>query len=237
MRGTIPIWRRELAAYFRTPAGWIIMALFLVLAGGVFRYAVLEPGQPASLRAFFGLTWSLLLVLAPAISMRAFSEERRSGTLETLLTAPVAEAGVVAGKFLAALSFLCLMLAPTLAYVVVLAAVAEPDPGAVLAGYLGVVLLGMLYLSVGMLASAATSSQALAFLGPLCGLVALEIVRGQAGAFPPRVAEIVYAVSPSLRTLDFAKGVIDTAHVAFFLVTSFWFLAATTLLLHARRWR
>ncbi|MBC7834070.1 MAG: ABC transporter permease subunit [Phycisphaerales bacterium] len=238
MTGTITVMRREYASYFRTAAGWVVMALFLVLAGAVFRYFVLQPGQPASMRPFFAMTWGVLLFLAPAISMKTFSEELRTGTIEPLLTAPVSETGVVVGKYLAAVLYLCTMLAPTLVYAAVLSGLSAPDYGAMVAGYLGVLLLGMLYLAAGVLASAATQSQPLAFLGPLFGFLALEVLRSVAvSRFPRWAADVVLAVAPGLRIQDFAKGVIDTRHVVFFLAGTAWFLAATTLLVQARRWR
>lgn len=229
---------REYASFFRVPLGWIVIALFLALSGIFFTARSILPGEPATMRAFFGIWWSLLAIVAPAISMRLLSEEIRTGTLEPLLTSPVAEASIIGGKYAAAVGFLCTMLAPTLVYVGVLTALGAPDPGPILAGYVGIVLLGMLYLAVGTLASALTSSQTLAFLGTLFALLLAEIVAVQAGhAAPPPLDRFLYALSPSLRAADFAKGVIDTGHVVFFLAASGWFLALAAVALEVRRWR
>ena len=144
---------RELRSFFRVPMGWVIIALYLVLAGYVFGLGVVTPGGPASLRDFFLVTQIFVLILTPAISMRLISDELRSGTFESLMTAPVADAAVVAGKYLGAVLFLGAMLAPTLVYVAVLFAVSDPapDPGPIAAGYLSLMLVGMLYLAVGTL--------------------------------------------------------------------------------------
>lgn len=229
--------RREYASFFRTPLGWVVIALFLLLAGSVFAWGVLRPGEPATLRPFFNIWWGLLLVVAPAISMRLFSEDLRTGTIEPLLTAPVTEAAVVAGKYAGAVLFLMSMLAPSLAYAAILAMLTDVDPGPIAAGYLGILLLGMLYLAVGLLASALTSSQTLAFLATLVGFMLLELVTRTAAVLPENIAGVVYAMSPNLRIGDFARGIIDTAHIGFFLAVSFWFLAVAAVVLQSRRWR
>lgn len=150
--------------------------------------------------------------------MRLFSEELRSGTIETSLTAPVAGGVLVVGKYLASAMFLLTMLLPTLAFVGVLAWLSRPDYGPVLSGYAGLILLGMLYLAVGALASACTSSQTLAFLGTLFGLLMLDVIPARvAPQLPEQIAKIVFMLSPSVRANDFYRGLIDTSHVAFFL--------------------
>jgi ABC-2 type transport system permease protein len=229
--------KREYASFFRTPLGWVVIALFLLLAGSVFAWGVLRPGEAATLRPFFNIWWGLLMVVAPAISMRLFSEDLRTGTIEPLLTAPVTEAAVVAGKYAGSVMFLASMLVPSLVYAVVLGMLTEIDPGPIAAGYLGILLLGMLYLAVGLLASALTSSQTLAFLATLVGFMLLEVITRTATVLPERVADIVFALSPNLRMADFARGIIDTAHIGFFLAGSFLFLAVTAVVLQSRRWR
>lgn len=231
------ITRREYASLFRIPLGWIVTALFLALSGVLFA-RVIQPGEPATLRPFFGVWWSLLVVIAPAISMRLLSEEFRSGTIEPLLTAPVSEAAVVAGKYGAAVLFLCTMLLPSLAYVAVLAGLTRPDFGPIAAGYLGIVLLGMLYLAVGLLASSVTSSQSLAFLATLFALMLLDVAARLGPQFAPSwLVPVLYAVSPTLRIDDFAKGIVDTGHIVFFLAASFWFVGLSAVVLQSRRWR
>lgn len=231
------ILRREYASLFRIPLGWIVIALFLALSGVLFAN-VIRPGDPATMRPFFGIWWNLLIVVAPAISMRLLSDEIRSGTLEPLLTSPVREAAVVAGKYGAAVAFLLTMLLPSLVYVGILANLSRPDFGPILAGYLGILLLGMLYLSVGLLASSLTSSQSLAFLATLFLLLGLDIGARLGAQFTPTwVPPLLFALSPAPRIDDFAKGIIDTSHIIFFLAASFWFVALSGIVLQSRRWR
>lgn len=236
---------REYGSFFRVPLGWVVIALFLFLSGLVFSFRMLNPGEPASMREFFATWWSLLIVIAPAISMRLLSEELRAGTVEPLLTSPVSELAVVAGKYLAAVGFLVTALLPTLAYVWLLSMLARPDLGPVLAGYLGILLLGMLYLAVGTLLSTLTSSQTLAFLSTLFVLVAIEFVltaveavAAQMGVtIKPPWDQLLLGLSANARLGDFAKGVIDTSHVVFFLAASLWFVVMAAVVLRMRRWR
>ncbi|MBK7404643.1 MAG: ABC transporter permease subunit [Phycisphaerales bacterium] len=239
MMGPIAIARREFASMFRLPVGWVVMALFLLLTASVFVLTI-APGQPASLRDFFAVSAWLLMPVAPAISMRLLSEEHRTGTAEPLLTSPVSEAGVVVGKYLGGWLFLLCVIAPTLVYPVVLWSISDPkpDPGPVLAGYVSLVLQGSLYLAIGTAISAMTSSQTLAYLAtlfPILGLLMLSSL--SPGTVPAWVEPVVAAVSIRNRATDFARGIIDTSHIVFFLVATGWCLFAAHAALESRRWR
>lgn len=238
MSATITIARRELSSYFRLPVGWFTVALFLFLCGCVFALAVLAPGRAASLRAFFGAAGWLLLPVVPAISMRLFSEEMRSGTIEPLVTSPAREWSIVLGKYFGAAAMLALMLLPTLLYAFVIARVSArpPEAGPLLAGYLSLLLPGLFYLSVGTFCSAMTNNQTLAFLATLFILVTVML----ASALGPPSAP--FWMQPWLRWLsfdariqDFAKGVIDLRHAVFFLVASILPLTLAGVALRARR--
>lgn len=238
MSATLTIARRELSSFFRLPVGWFTVALFLFLCGCVFGLVVLAPGRVASLRAFFGGAGWILLPVVPAISMRLFSEEMRSGTIEPLVTSPVREFSIVLGKFLGAASMLALMLLPTLLYALVLARVSArpPETGPLVTGYLSLLLPGIFYLSIGTLCSALTNNQTLAFLATLFILLAMML----ASALGPAVAPA--AIQPALswlsfdsRIQDFAKGVIDLRHVVFFLAASVFPILLAGAALRARR--
>ena len=238
MRALTAIAWREYASFFRVPLGWVVIALFVCLSSIFFVRAAIVPGTPASMRDFFGVWWALLLVVAPAISMRLFSEELRSGTIETALTAPVPDAVFVGGKYLAGLLFLGTMLAPTMLYAIVLETVSRPDFGPIASGYLGLGLLGMLYIAVGCVASSLTTSQTLAFLGTLFTLLALDVLSVRLGAEAPEgLRKILFALSPSVRAVDFARGLIDVSSVVFFFAASAWFLMIATVVIQSRRWR
>lgn len=234
--------RRELASMFRMPVGWVVIALFLLLTASMFVLG-LAPGQPASLRDFFSVSAWLLMPVAPAISMRLLAEERRTGSDEPLLTAPVSDGAVVLGKYAGAWLFMACMMAPTLIYPAVLWSVSDPtpDPGPVVAGYLSLMLQGSLYLAIGTAVSAMTSSQTLAYLAtllPILGLLLLSAGAGDAyGALPEWLRRMVELVSVRARAADFARGIIDTSHVVFFAAASAWCLFAAHTALDARRWR
>jgi len=230
---------REFRSFFRIPVGWVAIALYLFLAGLIFAERILIPGEPSSLRYFFGISGFLLLPVVPAISMRLFSEEYKAGTIEPLMTSPVGDASIVLGKFLGAALFLGAMLLPTLLYPVILHVISDPKPdvGPVLAGYLSLALLGLLYLAVGTLASALTANQTLAFLGTFLFLLLYTLVTSDAVGLPPDIARWAGQVSLSPKLGDFAKGVIDTAHVVFFVTASLWFLALAYIAVQTRRWR
>jgi ABC-2 type transport system permease protein len=234
---------RELRSFFRVPMGWIVLALYLVFAGFLFVGGVLprEAGQsaPATLQpVVLGSLW-IMLLLVPAISMRLISEELRSGTLEQLMTSPSSDGAIILGKFLGALAFVLALLAPTLLLVAALFAISDPapDPGPIAAGYLSLALLAAPYLSVGLLVSTMTSNQTLAFVGTFVFLALTQIVAGGAVELPRRVAQLVGFISLRPRIEDFAKGVIDTGHVVFFLTVTAWFLVLAYVSLQMRRWR
>lgn len=229
---------RELSSFFRLPVGWIVIALYLFLAGVIFTSRILIPNEAATMRAFFSYAGLLFIPIAPAISMRLFAEESRSGTLETLMTAPVSDLAVVLGKFAGAALFLLAILTPTLALVGILFAFSEPrpDPGPILAGYLSVVLIGLMFLAAGSFFSSLTSNQTLAFLATLFFLLTLLIVPGLT-ELPVGLQSILSPIAIQPRLNDFAKGVIDSSHIVFFLTLTAWFLLLTYLCLGSRRWR
>lgn len=238
MIGLLAITKREAGSYFRTSIGWVVIALFLLLAGALTVGATFMPGSPASLRMFFSVAHWVLLVMAPAIAMRLVAEERRAGTIEPLLAAPVSEWTVVIGKYLGAVLFLLATLAPTLVYVALLEAVADPDMGPIIAGYCGLVLAGMLYIAGGLLASCLTHSQVIAYLATLIASILLLYITGVgAQALGPPFDGYLYALSIQLRIDDFAKGVIDTAHIVYFLAVSAWLVVLAAVSLEFRRWR
>lgn len=234
---TLAIACREFSSFFRLPIGWVVIALFMLLMGIVF-VSGLTPGAPATLRSFFNLSVLLMIFVAPAISMRLLAEERRSGTIEPLMTAPISDWELVIGKYLGGVGFLVAMAAPTLLFVGVLELVANPDYGPILAGYLGLLLLGMVYLAVGLLASSLTSNQIVAFLGTLFFLLVMRIISLQGASYLGQpYAELLFAVSVDVRMQDFAKGIIDTSHIVFFLAASVWFLVLSVAVVEFRRWR
>jgi ABC-2 type transport system permease protein len=234
------IGRREVLSYFVSPIAYVAMFLFLVACGFAFAQDF-RPGQPAMMRHLFEwMLWFLTLVV-PLLCMGSISQEWASGTIETLMTAPVNDAEVVLGKFMGALSFVLVMLAPTILYVVLLAATATPrlDLGPVISGYLGMILAGALFVAVSLFCSSITRSQVVAAVSAFAILAVIAILPWVVGSWTMLpgfwrgvVNNAVYA-----RYADFAKGVIDTGHLLFFVLTTGVFLFLTTKVLESRRWK
>jgi ABC-2 type transport system permease protein len=219
----LAIARREWAGYFRTPAGWAVLALFLLLQGLVFWMFVQFLGRPDAppggvMEFFFGgtiLYWIALGLLATVLPMRLVAEELRTGTIEPLLTAPVSPGEVVAGKWLAALGFYLAAWAPTLLYLAYLRHVgASLDPGPIAAGYLGTVLLGAAALAVGLVASALTRNQLVAATLSFVAFVATLLVGAlEAEARSPAAAAALRRLSLFRTMEDFGHGVVDSRAV------------------------
>lgn len=228
--------RREFWSFFLSPVGYVVIGLFLAVTGFVFMRGF-DAGKPASMRPVFELGMWMLLFVCPAITMRSISDERRMGTLEMLMTCPVRDGEVVLGKYLGSILFLVVMLACTGAQVILLERYGRPDYGEVLCGYLGLLLAGGVYLASGMLASALTSSQVVAFLATFFFWLALSLgTKFLPGMLPEPWSTATYAADPDPRLRDFAIGLIDTSNIAYFgsLIALFLFLASRTL--EARRW-
>lgn len=228
---------REFASVFRTPTGWIVTALFCVLGGSVVALTTLAPGVAASMRSFFDVAEWLLLPVVPAISMRLLSEEQRTGTMVVLGSAPISNGAIVAGKYLGGLLVLLAMMVPTLVYPVVLWQIADPPPdlGPLLSGYLSLILLGSLYMAVGLAASAASSSQTLAFLATLFILLAWLVLPSiQFDRLPDWLEQARQAIALRPRVRLFARGAIPVGDVVFLLVAVAWVLTLAGVI-HAMR--
>ena len=227
MTGFAAVFRREMLSLWVTPLAWVLLSVFLVLQGGIF-YSILAhfasfaelSVDAGPLGAYFGqssifLLMTLLLV-CPALSMRTLAEERRSGTIETLLTAPVGSAGVVLGKYLATLATYVLLWLPTLLYVVILRKTGTVDWLVVLSSYLGLFLVGAQYLSIGLFASALSKSQFVALLITVLiqfGLFVLGI--GEYIFDPGLLHDVCAYVSLAGHMEDFSKGIVDTRRVLY----------------------
>ena len=247
MSVTLAVARREFSSFFRLPLGWIAMALFVFLAGAILGVDTLRPGHPASMRVFFAFAGWVLLPIVPAISMRLVSEELRSGTIEPLLTSPASDYAVVLGKYLGSLAFLLVLFASTGVHVVILLAHSSPVPdlGPIGAGYLCLSLVAALYLAIGLLASSLTSNQTLAFLATFFALLALLMAPPLLDPYLPAsssrlsaaIREGVSALAVNRRVTDFARGIIDTSHLVFFISLASFLVFLSGVALESRRWR
>jgi len=230
--------RREIGSNFASPVAYVAMALFLSITGFFFVFADFRPGAPAAMRSNFEVMTFVLVFVLPALTMRTFSEERRTGTLETLLTAPVTDVQVVLAKFLGSWLFYLAMLAPTLLYLVLLRIYGNPEYGPVVSGYLGLALLGALYIAIGVLASSMTSSQVIAAVTAFVVLIVLAMLGPWVATVAPSPWRgILQQASIRTHYTDFSQGVVDLVHVIYFVVLTLYALFFSVKVLESRRWR
>jgi len=248
---------RELKAFFLSPIAYIVFFAFYLVNGLWFAFLVVEYGRLGGgaggmqlpqgvefpLSHVYGLWFVVLLVvLAPVLTMRLFAEERRSGTMEMLMTAPVTEAEVTVGKYLAALAVYVAMLLPTLIYLRILEALGDRplDPGPVLGTWLGIVLIGMLFLAMGTFASALTRNQIIAAVVGVAltgSMLALVFVQ-----WTFEVGTIGHEITGYLSVLahldsEFGRGAMDTRRLVFYFSLTGFFLFLTVRVVEARKWR
>ncbi|TAM56727.1 MAG: ABC transporter permease [Acidobacteria bacterium] len=246
MRKLFALVERELLAYFSSPLAYVVLTAFLFINGYVFYLIVAFLNDPrtqamAPLKLLFGGTiffWLYLLFVVPVITMRLLAEERRTGTLEVLLTSPVSEGQVVAGKFIAAFVFYLFLWLPTCVYVWILAGHATIDFGPVWAGYLGIAVLGLLFLSVGTFTSALVRNQIIAAILAFAVLVvvfSIGLVENIATGAALKGALGYMNLWNHMD--DFAKGIVDTRHLVYSLSLTGLFLFLATKALEASKGR
>ncbi len=242
MRVIWTIAKRELAAYFNSPVAYVFLVIFLLLTG-FFTFTAgnfFERGE-ASLAAFFGWHPWLYLVLVPAVGMRVWAEERRSGTMELLLTLPITTWQAIVAKFLASWLFLAVALALTFPAIITVNVLGEPDNGVIVAGYLGSLLLAGAYLAITCMTSAMTRNQVVAFILSV-GLCLSLILAGfnpvtdlLARWASPALVDTVAAFSVVTHFDGFQRGVIDARDLAFFLSLIGFALFATEVVIRGHR--
>ena len=238
MSRSLTIARRELGSYFFSPIAYVAMTLFLLASGGLF-WRDFKPGEPAVMRTIFEwMVWLLVLVI-PMLCMGLLAQEWATGTFETMFTAPVSETNVVIGKFIGSLLFFLVLLAPTLLYVVLLRVYSRPDYGPIFSGYLGIALVGALFIAIGLFCSSLTRSQVVAAVSSAAILFVITIIPWWAGSEATLSTFWRNAADQGVfaRYTDFSKGVIDTGHLIFFVTTTLLFLFLTVKVLESRRWR
>src|SRR5256714_8859692 len=208
--------RRELGSYFYSPMAYVVMTLFLVICGVLF-YRDFEPGQPAAMRTLFDAMVWVLVIAVPLVCMGLLAQEWATGTIESLMTAPIHESEVVMGKFLGSLGFLTILLLPTIFYVLMLRIYARPDFGPILSGYLGILLVGALFIAVGLFCSSLTRSQIVAAVAAAAILCLITMVPWWVGSVAtlPTFWRNVADQTVFRRYTDFSKGVIDIGNLVF----------------------
>ena len=261
MRNILAIYGKEMRSYFVSPVAYVIAGVFLFLSGYLFRnilmqfnFLCMQFAQQAQymggagglpnlnlneivVSQFFGVMDFIWLLVVPMLTMRLFAEEKKTGTIELLMTSPVSTVQILLGKFFACLSLYAFIVSLTLVYCLILEAYGDPDWGPIASSYLGYLLLGATFVSVGILASALTENQIVAVLLSFGLLLLLWLIDWSAGFAGPTAAKILQYISIIEHLKDFQRGVVDTKDVIFYISFTFFALFLTTRVLESRQWR
>lgn len=242
MNGVTAIMRRELQGYFATPLAYVFIVIFLVLAGWfTFNFGNFYNGGQASLAPFFNYHPWLYLFLVPALSMRLWAEEHKTGTIELLMTLPLDVWQSVAGKFIAAWAFTALALALTFPIWITVNYLGEPDNGVIVAAYLGSLMMAGGFLAIGSFVSATTNNQVIAFIVTVV-ICFVMLMAGFQPLLSPLVGWVPLPIIDAVASLSFlthfssiSKGVIDARDIIYFALLIGTFLYANVLVLHMKK--
>jgi ABC-2 type transport system permease protein len=253
MSNVFTIAQKELKSYFASPIAYIIIGFFALVFGwfyfvsiNYFMQASMQmgmqgPGQinvnTMAIRPLLQNIGVVALFLLPLISMRTYSEEKRSGTIELLLTSPLTDTQIVLGKFLGAVALYALMLAITWIHIGMLFIYGNPELKPILSGYLGLLLMGASFLSVGLLISSLTRNQIVAGAATFATLLLLWTVNWMSESAGPTMQKVLSALSITDHFDDFAKGVIAVSHLVYYLSFISFGLFLTTKSVDSERWR
>ena len=250
MQAYLTLTRRELATFFLSISGYVIISGLALLVGLDFITLINSVGtDPVSMpitQLFFNnlLLWIIIVLTAPVITMRTFALEKATGTFETLTTTPVSEMQIVAAKFTAAVIFFVVMWLPTLAYMFIVQHFTNQtgalDIGTLCSMYLGLFLAGCFILSIGCFASAITRSQVVAGMITLVAGIALLMLNWLAQSVSPNgqwQAQVLGLFNLTQQMTDFTRGILDTRILVFYVSVTFFFLFLTLRVIESRRWK
>jgi ABC-2 type transport system permease protein len=253
MRNTFAIAQRELNAYFSSPIAYVLIGFFALLFGWFFYVPLayfeqqsnnmgMNPTQALNINQMLVgptlmNTTVIMLFLFPLITMRTYSEEKRSGTIELLLTSPVTDVQIILGKFLGAMLLYVAMLAVTLIHVGILFIYGEPEWKPIATGYLGLLLMGGSFLSLGLFISSLTKNQIVAGIATFAVFLMLWVINWIGTFVGPTMQTVLTFMSLTDHFDDFAKGVIDTKHVIYYLSFMAFGLFLTAKSVDSERWR
>jgi ABC-2 type transport system permease protein len=240
MKPILLIARRELSGYLRTMTGYIIIALVLALDGVLFNVFAMGSGEKRSsevLGQFFYIAFGSTLAASVFISMRLLAEERQTGTIQLLYSSPVKDSEIVLGKFLSALAFVAIMTLATVYMPLLIFVNGKISLGHMLAGYLGLLLLGSASLAVGILGSSLARSQVLAAIISGVMTVSLLVVWMVGRATDRPLSEVFAALAWFPHFQGFQSGLLHLKDVVYFLAVTYVALFAATRVLEARRWK
>jgi ABC-2 type transport system permease protein len=254
VRNTLAMADKELRSYFASPIAYILIGFFSLLFGWFFYVYLMAFNQQSQqmmqfgqggganinqmmIRGLFQNTAVIILFVMPMITMRTYSEEKRSGTIELLLTSPVTDLEIIVGKFLGALALYAAMLLVTMLYMVMLFKISNPEWRPIAAGYLGLLLMGGCFLSAGLFISSLTKNQIVAGFLTFATFLMLWIINWIGESSGPMTRDIVAYLSIVEHFDDFARGIVDTKHVVYYLSFITFGLFLTAKSVDSERWR
>jgi len=238
MKNIITITKKELASYFNSPIAYIFISIFLITTNWMFFQNFFLINQ-ASMRGYFNLLPWVLLFLSPALTMRLFAEEKKSGTIESLLTLPVSDWEVVIGKFLSASIFSALALIFSATIPISISMLGKLDWGPVIGGYLGGIFMASAFVALGLFISSLTKNQIVAFLVGVVACFALYIISSPfvLNSVTTFFAKILSFAGVGSHFFNIQKGVIDSRDVIYYISFIFFFLWMSVRSLESRKWR
>jgi len=238
MRNTLAVFKKEYKTYFNTPIAYIIITVFLLITNWLFYKGFFLINQ-ATMRSFFGSMPWIFLFFVPAITMRLWAEEKRSGAIELIMTLPLKDIEVILGKYLASLVFLIITILLTLSIPITLSYMGEPDNGPIIGGYLGIIFLGSAYLAIGAFISSLTKNQIIAFILSIAVCFGLFIVGENIV-----LMNVPYFIAPFLEYMglgshfaSISRGVIDTRDIIYYLSIVVFFIYLNIRSVESRKWR
>lgn len=238
MNKVIALTKKELDSYFNSPLGYIVASVFLVASGWIFMQGFFVSGE-ASMRSFFSIMPIILIFILPAVTMSSWAEEKKSGTVEVLLTLPMKNMQAVLGKFFSAFVFLAILLVFTFPAVIMLSSLGEPDKGMIWAGYLGTLFLGASYIAIGLWVSSITKNQITAFLLALVAIFAFYIAGSSfiLDTMPGAVAFLGKSLSLATHFNSILRGVLSLKDLVYYISVILFFLFMNVYAVQNRRWK
>ena len=258
MRNFYLIFKKEFKSYFASPVAYVVITMFLILTGYFFYnslalfstisfQATMNPMlakqvgllniTESVVRPLFGNISIILLLMVPLLTMRLFSEEKKSGTIELLLTYPVTDMGILLGKFFACMAVFIIMIALTILYPLLIIAFGQPEIGPIITGYIGLFLVGASFVSLGIFASSLTENQIIAATVAFGLLLLFWMISFSASLAGQTLGDILSYISLTAHLEGFAKGVIDTTDIVYYLIFISLFLFLTLRILESKKWR
>lgn len=229
------ILKRELRAYFDSPIAYVVIVVFLLITGWFFTSNFFVVAQ-ADMRVVFGIIPFIFIFFTPAITMRLIAEERKTGTMELLLTMPISDSAIIIGKYLAAVALLSAAVLPTLIYAITIAVLGDMDVGPAIGGYLGLILMGAAYLAIGTFGSSLTENQVVAFIISWLIVFIFFLLDKVLFLLPSWIVSPVEYLAIEYHFQNISRGVIDTRDIVYYLslIVLALFLASRSLAVKRR---